>query len=264
MKILTVSDLHRSCSLYAQLEKAVSLHKPDVVAVMGDFLDATNATQGKLTVENCAQIMARLACPQVVFIRGNHEDATLWTFYEHFCKHGREFYLLEGKAMAIGPLVLVGFPCLMGAGGGFFEDVPADPDQWLPQLIRKYGPAARSLWLMHEPPVGTKLSSSTGNWAGNPEWRDTIERFLPRIVVFGHDHNTAIKRGVCHDSIGPTLCVNCGQSEKRLHYAVVELEFPAANPCLAKSIKVTAYPSRQTVTWPTGLKAGRTGATGGH
>lgn len=37
-KVLTVSDLHRSEKLYALLAKAVGEHKPDVVALVGDFL----------------------------------------------------------------------------------------------------------------------------------------------------------------------------------------------------------------------------------
>jgi Icc-related predicted phosphoesterase len=250
MKVLTVSDLHCSRKLYARLDQAVRLHAPDVVAVLGDFLDATDATEGKLTVEECANVMARLRCSEVVFIRGNHEDSALWAFHEQFRRHSREFCLLEGKATTIGPLVIVGFPCLMGAGDGFFGEVPTDPERWLPQLMRYHGPAARSLWLMHEPPSGTKLSRSVGSLSGDPEWREAIERFLPKAAVCGHDHDTPMQSGHWHDSIGPTLCVNCGQAQRALHYAVIDLEFPASTPCLAKRLQATAYPSRQSVTWP--------------
>jgi predicted phosphodiesterase len=36
--VLTVSDLHRNTALLAALRKAVGQHKPDVVALVGDFL----------------------------------------------------------------------------------------------------------------------------------------------------------------------------------------------------------------------------------
>jgi Icc-related predicted phosphoesterase len=75
VKVLTVADLHRSQKLYELLAKAVEKHKPDVVAVVGDFLDATEDTKGKLPVEDCARALSRLPCPETVFIRGNREDS---------------------------------------------------------------------------------------------------------------------------------------------------------------------------------------------
>ena len=40
IKILTVTDLHRVRALYEQLARAVESHQPDIVALVGDFLDA--------------------------------------------------------------------------------------------------------------------------------------------------------------------------------------------------------------------------------
>lgn len=248
MKILTVSDLHQSTRLYGQLQAAVVKHQPDLVCVNGDFLDATGDDKGRLTVEECAVAMASLPCPEIVFTRGNHEDSALWLFQDLFQRKGREFTLLDGSAATFGPLVVVGFPCLLGSGDGAFET--PELGRWLPRLMRDHGPAARSLWLMHEPPIGTCLSAQTGFMAGNPEWRDAIERFLPRLVIFGHDHGTPIRTGKWSTTIGSTLCVNVGQEEKGLRYAVIEAQFAATHPSLARSFRVTAYPSGKTVQWP--------------
>jgi hypothetical protein len=147
VKVLTAADLHRCQKLYGLLAKAVECHKPDVAALVGDFLDATGETEGKLTVEDCARALGRLPCPETIFIRGNHEDSAWWGFADGWRQSGRELHLLEGSCFAYGPLVVVGFPCLMLPGTGIGADLPANPDKWLPKLLRPHLPAVRALWL---------------------------------------------------------------------------------------------------------------------
>jgi len=237
VKVLTVSDLHRSQKLYALLAKAVSEHKPDVVALVGDFLDATGATRGKLPVGDCASLLSRLPCPETVFVRGNHEDSAWWAFAEEWQQSGRELHMLEGACFTFGPLVIVGFPCLMLHDLGIGAELPVNPDKWLPKVLRPHLPAARALWLMHEPPYWTPLSERSGPLSGHVEWRQAIERFLPRLVVFGHDHQTPITGKQWHCQLGATTCVNVGQTDNGpLHYAVVEMEFPHNTPCLPRRI----------------------------
>lgn len=250
VKVLTVADLHRSQKLYALLVSAVDKHKPDVVALVGDFLDATGETKGMLPVQDCAHTLSRLRCPETVFIRGNHEDSAWWAFADEWRQSGRELHLLEGACFTYGPLVIVGFPCLMLHGTGIGTDLPANPDKWLAKLLRPNLPAARALWLMHEPPHGTVLSEFNGPLAGHWEWRDAIGRFSPKLVVFGHDHQTPIQRKQWHCRIDlGTSCVNVGQTDNGpLHYAIIEMSFPQSTPCLPRSIKVTAYPKGNSCT----------------
>jgi Icc-related predicted phosphoesterase len=243
VKIITVADIHASQKHYEYLAKAVATHRPDVVALVGDFLDATGKTDGKLTVEDCARALGDMPCAETIFVRGTHEDSAWWRFAHEFEKSGRELHLLEGACFTYGPLVMVGFPCLALQGDGLGADLPADPDKWLPGVLRPHLPSARSLWLMHEPPDPTPISDHCGPLSGNVEWRLAIERFMPKLVVFGHDHQTPIrtKHWNCH--LGPTTCVNVGQTENGpLHYALVEMGFPQNSPCMPRSIKVTAYP----------------------
>jgi Icc-related predicted phosphoesterase len=176
MKILTITDLHQRAVLYRQLEEVVREHKPDVVAAVGDFLDATEDTDGKISLEECAATFARLQCPEVLFVPGNHEGMALWQFREEFTRHGREFRCLEGDAMVIQGVAIVGFPCFIGGYSGIFREVPDRADEWLGPLIQKHGAAAKELWLMHEGP------------ADNPKWRRAIDRFRPKVVIHGHEH----------------------------------------------------------------------------
>lgn len=243
IKVLTVSDIHASQRLYSALFEAVTKHKPDIVAAVGDFLDGTGERKGKLTVHECAGLWASLRCAETVFVRGDHEDSAWWMFAEAFAKSGRELHLLDGGVFTFGPLVVVGFPYLTFHGTGIGPDLPANPDNWLPKLLPPYQPAAKTLWLMHEPPYWTEISERLGPKSGHVEWRLAIERFNPRLVVFGHDHATPLKlkRWTCH--LGATTCVNVGQTDSTpLRYAVVQLRFPQNSPSLPTAIKITSYP----------------------
>ena len=251
VRVLTVADIHRSQKLCALLRRAVEKHKPDVVALVGDFLDATGETKGKLSVEDCAHALSRLPCPETVFVKGNHEDSAWWGFAEAWRQSGQELNLLEGTCFIYGPLVMVGFPCLAALGDGVGTELPANPDRWLPKVLRPHLPAARALWLMHEPPYGTPLSERAGALSGHVEWRLAIERFLPRLVVFGHDHQTPIQTKQWHCQLGATTCVNIGQTESGpLRYTLVTMDFHQNNPSLPRSIVVTAYPDEKSFTVP--------------
>jgi Icc-related predicted phosphoesterase len=57
--------------------------------------------------------------------------------------------------------------------------------KWLPDVLDEHGPAARMIWLMHEPPTGTSLSSAN---PASAEWATAVRRFQPRLVVSEHDH----------------------------------------------------------------------------
>jgi metallophosphoesterase superfamily enzyme len=79
VRVLTTTDLHQSRLLYGGLTEAVRKHSPDVVAVVGDALEAfSRSGKRRLSAEECAQILADLPIEHILFTRGNHED-TNWT-----------------------------------------------------------------------------------------------------------------------------------------------------------------------------------------
>ena len=262
--VLTVSDLHRNTALLAALREAVVQHKPDVVALVGDFLHGFDDNKGRVTAEECANQLSTLPAEEIVIVRGNHEDDAWLKFVEAWKKSGRPLQALHGEVFAHGPMTLVGFPCLMGDETAFLGDrapLPIESDEWLPEVILPAGRAARTLWLMHEPPAGTPLSAAGSVVEGNPDWVTAIERFAPWLTISGHDHITPIRSGRWHHRIGRTTCVNVGQTDSGpLHYCVVEAEFDSSTPCLPIHMKVTAYPCGETITLPAGktvIKSGR-------
>ena len=82
----------------------------------------------------------------------------------------------------------------------------------VPKLISKQGAAARTFWLIHEPPTRTPLSRKEGPLAGNPQWNDAIERFSPWLTTSGHDHESPLANKCWYCQVGQTVCVNVGQT----------------------------------------------------
>ena len=243
IRILTVTDLHQVRVLYGGLEKAVERHHPQIVAMVGDAIDANNDE-------------ATLPCDEVVFVRGNHEADGWLRFAEAWRGTGRGLNALNGEAFVCGSLVIVGFPCALGDELWYLEgreSVPLEADLWFPQILRKLGPASRTLWLMHEPPKGTWLTSETGIMSVGA-WRRAVERYSPWLTVSGHDHSTPHRRSLWRDTIGPTVCLNLGQKmDGPLHYALIEASFNAMKPSLPALMTVTAYPRQESLVLPAAL-----------
>lgn len=249
LRIITVTDLHRSKQLYSELSGVVARFRPDILAFVGDFLDVIGLHQPQLTSRECAKVIARCAVPEVVFVRGNHEDLNWLEFEEAWT--GRKFIKLHGEAAVFGPAIVVGFPCYLGNDDPFAGDQqnrPYDPNVWLPKLLEEFGPPMRTLWLMHEPPAGTPLSNPNSPVAGNRDWNVAIERFSPLLTISGHDHITPIKAGKWFHQLGNTVCVNVGQNDTRpLRYTLVEADFPGDAPSLPTRLRVTAYPMEESL-----------------
>ncbi|MBX3745137.1 MAG: metallophosphoesterase [Verrucomicrobiae bacterium] len=254
VRLLAVSDLHQSEALYRQLGEAVALHKPDAVALLGDFLDALGVASGQLSVRGCAEAVAALPVREVVVVRGNHEDWNYVGFAAALRDIGREVVTLHGEACRVGSLTLVGFPTRLGDETAFTltkEPLPGHMDGWLPRVVRRIGPAARVLWLMHEPPLGTPLSMPSGPIGGNAEWTEAIERFQPWLVVFGHDHETPGRNGHWHHVLGSTRVVNVGQSDGgALHFTRIDATFGPGGGGIPRRMRVTGYPWDQSVEVP--------------
>lgn len=254
VRVLTVSELHQQRVLFTKLREAVDFHQPNVLALLGDFLDVPGVGAGMLGTRECAEAIARLPVPEIVVVRGNHEDWNYLSFADAMSSAGRSLTMLHGEAHVHGPLTMIGFPTLLGDETAFTihkEPLPPHPDGWLPKVLKKTGPAGRSLWLMHEPPAGTPLSVSSGPVAGNQEWTDAIHRFSPWLVICGHDHRTPVKSGKWHHRLGDTVVVNVGQPhDGQLHYLVIEAEFDSGRTSLPRRMVVDAYPWDQTVELP--------------
>ncbi len=234
---MVVSDLHQIARLYILLQEAVRHHEPDILVINGDYLDIPAGGSGQLSVQGCARKLDELPVREIVITRGNHEGEAIWEFADEFTKSGRRLVTLHGEAFVYGTVTIVGFPCFLGNHEPFSFDkrpIPPSPEGWLPRLLRKFGPAARMLWVAHEPPLGTHPC---------PEWREAIAEYQPWVFVSGHDHKSALKSGKWYQRVGQTVCVGLGQSDgDKLHYSLVEMEFASSKPSLPRRLKIGAFP----------------------
>lgn len=71
MRILTVSDLHQRRSLYEQLAAAIAAHRPNMICIVGDWLDVSG---GDMSLSEATEFLyeATSEC-EVAFVPGNHE-----------------------------------------------------------------------------------------------------------------------------------------------------------------------------------------------
>ena len=87
---------------------------------------------------------------------------------------------------------------------------------------------SRVLCMFHGPPHGTACDQLHGRvHVGSRETRRFLERRLPTLSLHGHIHESPAVSGRFADPIGPTLCVNAGQSPKAPLAAV---SFSMADP----------------------------------
>ncbi len=90
-----------------------------MVALVGDVLDFAQEFSKKrqFTVAECANRLAALPAPHLIFVRGNHKDRN-WSDFVAAWPHGRrELNAVYGSAYTVGSLVVVGFRHKMSAAG---------------------------------------------------------------------------------------------------------------------------------------------------
>jgi Icc-related predicted phosphoesterase len=69
VRLLTAADIHQSGLHYRSLAQAVAQHRPDVVAIVGDALEAfSRSGKSRLSVDECAQALAKLPVEHLVFV----------------------------------------------------------------------------------------------------------------------------------------------------------------------------------------------------
>jgi Icc-related predicted phosphoesterase len=246
VRVLTATDLHQQKSLVDDLKNAVDEQHPDVLALVGDFLEGTERTSGRYSAEEIAARLSSLNVPEIVFVKGNHDPVKLPEFRRHWAiATDRPLRILDRQAVAVGPLAVVGFPCLLGNWEDDLEEL-AQTDTWMPRLVGEFGAAMRTLWLMHEPPLGTALSARDGPLAGNAEWMGIVQRLEPLVVIFGHDHDTPGDARAWNLRVGESTLINLGQGE-RLRFCTLDFRFAGTALSLPTSIRIVAYPSGEAI-----------------
>jgi predicted phosphodiesterase len=98
IKVLTVSDLHSVRRLYGDLQDIVHHYQPDVLACLGDILDADATSSEMFQPGECAAIISALPVKKIVFIRGNYEHWNWLDFMKRWRTSGKPITTLHGEA----------------------------------------------------------------------------------------------------------------------------------------------------------------------
>ena len=247
-KVLAVADLHQRPHLYSQLATVVSEHQPDVVALVGDFLEAEAPPDVELlTVEEAAAALLALPCA-VVMVRGEQEREGWPAFETAWRASGRELHALHGSVVTLAGVTFAGFPCLIGDASFYSKgrELPgACYDDWFSGVFQEAGLASRwMVWLMHEPPCPELAAVPC------EEWGRAIRDYLPMQVVSGHDHvHTLTGPNGCAlgwlANMGDTMVANFGQRvdnpRGKLLYGILDFEGKPGG--LMMSTDITRYGS---------------------
>lgn len=83
----------------------------------------------------------------------------------------------------------------------------------------------KTVYVFHAPPFQTRLDQLfDGRPIGSRAIRQFIERYQPLLTFHGHIHESPYRSGYYLDRIGETLCINPGQSGKKLHAVTLNLD----------------------------------------
>jgi Icc-related predicted phosphoesterase len=89
---------------------------------------------------------------------------------------------------------------------------------------------ARTVYVVHSPPHGTKLDVMFGGVSiGSRALRAFIERYEPPLTLHGHIHESPRLSGAFFDRLGRTVSVNPGDSRMGLRAVYVETTDPAGS-----------------------------------
>ena len=255
--MLTFADLHQSPLHFRNLPRIINAANPDVVALVGDFLDlGINEGRVVLTIKEVVACLSAIK-PPLICVRGNHEDHNWTAFAEEWEKsgNGKELHCLDASTYTLGPLTIVGFPCPMGDDaywclslpktGNILNTLPKgrhsvgyQHDKWMKPLQKRLGPAGRMCWLLHIPPVGRPIAHPE---AFSPWFCDLVDKYLPMLTISGHDHATPLRHSTWNCKEEQTICVNVGQGGLETFYACVDFQFEEGK-ILPPKITVTAMP----------------------
>jgi hypothetical protein len=128
LRVLTVTDLRQDRRRYHALAGAVEEHRPDVVAVVGDFLEPRHR-EGQLSIIEATRLLAQLPVADVVFCRGDREGFNWFDFKFNWPHAMRPLIALYGRAHVVGPLALLGFPCHVGSESPWACTMPRKGNQ---------------------------------------------------------------------------------------------------------------------------------------
>ena len=246
--LVFASDLHGNRDAYEQL---FSL-EADAIVLGGDLLPYPLKAGGDLLALQRRfvdqYLAARMATRPCYWIPGNDDWASVLGPLEAsgIPLHGRAVPFLDGLSIAgygcvpITPFGMKDFDrvdvpgweprqlpkrCLRSTPTGV-EEIPLSEVAGRPSVesdlerLAGLSDPARTIYVVHTPPFATTLDRLQGGITpiGSRAVRSFIARRLPPLTLHGHVHESP---GV--ERLGPTLCVNPGDSMARLRAVRIDL-----------------------------------------
>jgi Icc-related predicted phosphoesterase len=206
LRIVAITDLHRSESAALGAAETIAAESPDALFVVGDISHGDFREALRLL-----EILVKSKVP-VYFVPGNMDSPRLSNWSGNGLKN------LHGRCIGCGEYALVGL------GGSIntpfntpFEYTEEESDHLLNQAVRTCREGSIIL-VTHSPPKDTKLDlTRSGIHAGSHSVRRFIETKEPILVVCGHIHEA---QGI--DRVADTILVNPGPAYHG-GYARIEL-----------------------------------------
>lgn len=174
MKILLVSDIHKSYRFYKQIDETIAIdwllyiidkEKPDVLISAGDWDEG-------VTEEDFYEIERRV---KLFTVYGNHENFPII----------KPRAMVDGKIYEIGGLAIAGINGLIGEGKIF--NIPPDKAENIARKIkRKLNNKRLDILIAHQPPYLPEVYPDMREDEGSVLMYKIMEELRPRIFFNGH------------------------------------------------------------------------------
>ena len=184
LKILTFSDFHayfQQVRYFKSIKMALTQHEPDVLVLCGDFVVNSKLRQ-------IEYLLKSLNFKNIFHVWGNSDE------FEP------EFRLKNSINLHLNPIQFKNFT-FIGIGGDEV-DCKLNAAELEEKLINIKDPI---ILVSHVPPKGACDLCNDGRSVGVHELKSIIEKFQPRIHLFGHIHEA---KGYC--KIKSTTFINVG------------------------------------------------------
>lgn len=264
MKILSTNDIHQSIPKWKQLVKIVEANHPDVVLIAGDLFPKTTFLDHLKFLPSMEKYVKRIreVGSKFVFTLGNDDNVNAIPFLQE--RQEDLWYYLDNSVCEIDGVEFAGMPyvndypfgykqwvraetqnnlnidvnqiaipCILGPDNNILDiDDLKDYLRALPSLEECLNNTAsqlksikNSIWLIHQPPINTKLACIRGNIdTGSSSVLNFIIENQPLLTIHGHIHENFIVTQKWFCNINNTVAVQNGQLSYDLFFNWIELD----------------------------------------
>jgi Icc-related predicted phosphoesterase len=252
-KALFFTDVHGNRAAY----QAAAEIKDDLIILGGDLFPTGNVSadeQARFVRSFLASWVKRVGVP-VYAVPGNHDSEPAVRACEEIgirMTHRAPAPLPGGRTLVgypyvpITPFVLKDWEKIDSEPEPPFHktfyltgpDGRRRPGDWQADIVsrgtirddlQKLPNDPRAIFLIHTPPARTNLDIIYGGQhVGSQAWREFIERAQPPLTLHGHIHEAPELSGQFTHRLGKTLCINPGDSTRKLQAVTFDLDDPAA------------------------------------